>query len=106
MSIKCILGLVACLNYHGSSISEQDSESILESCEDIKSIPVREFVYSGAESIYGDGAVRADLLYDAGLRFHYPDHPTPEQKKSTVLKACSEFKAIYSNDANWKNLTK
>jgi hypothetical protein len=116
MSIKYILGLVACLNYQGPSIPEEDAMAILEGCEEIKRMPLNEFnSFStsnknklSADTKYdaNDGEIMASVLGDYGLKIKYSIESTHSQKRSIILKACDEFYRDYQDNSNWKNLGK
>ena len=97
------MGLVACLNFQGNMIPAETAVEILDNCEVIKQMPIREF---GSGSDYGRGSAWAELMYEDGLKFEYPKKPTPAQKKGAVLKACQRFQIDFNNNSKWENLEK
>jgi len=84
-------------------IPAETAVKILDNCEVIKRMPVRDF---GSGTNYGNGSARAELMYEDGLKFRYPKKPTPAQQKATVLKACQNFQIDFYTDSKWENLDK
>ena len=95
--------MVACLNYQGNMIPAETAVEILDNCEVIKQIPINEF---GSGGNYGRGSAWAELMYEDGLKFKYPNNPTPSQMKSTLLNACHQFRINFHTDSKWDNLEK
>jgi len=103
MSLKCVLGLVACLNHESQTITAHDAVEIIDTCEQISKYKVSDFKEYKQR---GGGRVLADIMYDQGLRFKYPDDPTPYQRRKAVFIACRQFTKAFNTDSKWDNLDK
>ena len=103
MTLKCVLGMVACLNFQGNAIPAETAFEILDNCEVIKNMPASEF---GSGKSFGKGNAWAALMYEDGLKFKYPKNSSPNQMKATVIEACNKFKLYFDTDSKWENLEK
>lgn len=100
MSIKCLLGLVACLNYEGTYITGKTAFGMLDHCSMIKNFSVDEFDYDGGH--VGRGFIHAELLQEEGLKFEFDKDASPAELKNIVLKECRALNRIYYDDLKWK----
>ncbi|OBU70190.1 hypothetical protein [Stenotrophomonas maltophilia] len=96
MSIKCTLGLVACLTYGGASITAQDAVDILDSCEVARTAPRDSLVEAIADSIAAK----------TGKRITWPAGSATPTKRQAVLRECAAFSRKFNDDSAWKNLDK
>jgi hypothetical protein len=84
-------------------IPAETAVGILDTCQTVRGLPVSQFGISGN---YLTGNALAEILYDEGLRFRFPDNATSAQKRSTVLKACQTFQIVFDDKSKWENLDK
>ena len=73
-----------------------------ESCHQISEYKVSDF----KDYKLSSGRVLADIVYDDGLRFKYPNNPTAYQRRKAVFIACGEFDKAFNTDSRWDNLDK
>ena len=103
MPLKCMLGLVACLHFNGEVVTAQTAVEIIDLCGVVNQMPISEF---GGGMDYGRGSASADILYDKGMKFRYQNNPSNLSRKTTVVKACREFKRYFDDDSKWDNIDK
>jgi hypothetical protein len=110
MSISCVLGLVACLNYNDSTIDWDDAFDIVDVCSYIGDSPAMDFM---GGSHYGKAYYRAEHLWDKGLRFEWnPPYKASSEyarmvfRKASVVKECTSFRVLYKDKRNWENSEK
>jgi hypothetical protein len=103
MSLKCILGLIACLNFHGNKVPLPDAESVLDLCDQIKATPVSYFDIDNGDV---RGSATVSLARDYGLEYDWPKDLSPSGRKRAAMNACRDFKRLYHTDSAWDNLDK
>ena len=103
--LSCSLGMVACLSYLGSSITDEDVFVMRYLCQEIYELPDTTFLLN---SPYRPGYANADELEKLGLKFRWkPDgKPVSEPRlasfrKGELTRACNEFESIADHRSNW-----
>ena len=105
MNVSCALGLVACLNYQGNNISDENVFVMRVYCEEISSLSADTFLNNSANR---NGYISADELENLGLKFKWKPKGSFTQvqlasfRKAELNRACREFFSIASNPRNWK----
>lgn len=106
MSFKCTLGLIACLNYNGTMIDEDDAFVITYLCNEIENLPSYSFLMNSGSNL---GYMDADQLERLGLKFRWKPNNNVSQsqlgkfRKIEIKRACREYFAILDNPELWKN---
>ena len=109
MSLKCLFGLIVCLNYNGSWIPDADVNKIKDLCREVATAPASSFLNRTGDNRSGDnsGAVLADKLSDLGLEFSWSRdgsvyaHQSSTLNKRAVSDACDELRTIARYKKNW-----
>ncbi len=99
MSLSCMLGLTACLNYNGSAILAEDAIRIMDECDLVQQIGSHAF-----DGPTGMGVAVGESFEDLGLEFKWVKGGAA--RKRVILSACQQFSAAFNNRSLWKNLDK
>ncbi len=99
MSLSCIFGLTACLNYGVSAIPAEDAILIGDKCDFARQIASSEF-----DGPTGMGIVVGESLEKLGLEFEWVKGGAA--RKREILFACQKFDAAFDNRSSWSNLDK
>ncbi len=110
MAISCVFGLVACLDYKGTEIPEEDVANIRFYCSEIQPLPASTYIENYSVPMAARlGYIYADALDELGLEFSWKpsgDFTTArlaEYRKVEIGAACREFIQISSQPSNWQN---
>ena len=115
MSLKCLLGLVSCLNYMGDKIPDEAVYSIIYQCDRVTVQPTLSFVIDGKyRAGQQQGYIILEQLEKSGLKFSWkPDKKVSNYdrasqnynlatyRKREVERACSKFLSVANNKTNW-----
>lgn len=97
MSIKCTLGLIACLHYGGNTIPADKAVSAIDFCAMVGSTHMTHTRLNAlAESIEGV----------TGKRISWPPRSSEGAKVAAISRECAAFRSAFDDDRAWKNLDK
>ena len=96
MSIKCILGLTACLSYGGNEIPAEAVVRALDTCELVRGSLTNSRI-----------AVVAETIEDAmEIRMSWPPRSSITTKQVVVASECAKIQAAFNNRQLWRNYDK
>jgi hypothetical protein len=96
MSIRCWLGLTACLNTQGVSIPGDQAVKLLDSCRIAPRYSVKQFDHHADQ-----GNLHIEYLLNQGLPGYVPADAAA-QRRANLLRACRQFERDFNDDGKWK----
>lgn len=97
MTSACMAGTVACLLFGGVEIPAENAINIIDECELIANLGVREF-----EGNTGFGVFAGRSMEEQGLKLSWPE--TGEARKTAWTASCHQFTLTFEDSSRWKNI--
>lgn len=95
MSLRCLLGLTACLNTQGVAIPGDEVIQLLDSCQIARRYSVTQF-----ERADDQGNLHIEFLLNQGLPGYIPADTAP-QRRANVLRACEKLLKDFNDERKW-----